>query len=138
MHTSSADNATVDVVTDRLSCAGGNLVHTAAKSSAFPALYVYKNLRAYALSFLNRFGLCTFPVGKPQPYYRCHSGDLYEVCMTKVLAWPAFQKIVFTMVIFTDFRNLLSLRPTTSCSRRFLLYRPSSRPVGFFCSYREP
>jgi len=35
--------------------------------------------RAYALSYYNPYALCTFPVGDAQPYYRCHSGDLYEV-----------------------------------------------------------
>ena len=35
---------------------------------------------AYALSYYDPYNLCTFPVGKPEtPYYKCHSGDLYEV-----------------------------------------------------------
>lgn len=31
------------------------------------------------MSYYNPWDLCSFPVGQPQPYYRCHSGDLYEV-----------------------------------------------------------
>ncbi|KAF5372235.1 hypothetical protein D9758_005062 [Tetrapyrgos nigripes] len=73
-------NATTNVDTDRtLTCAGVNLIHAAAKSRAFPSMYVYNMLHGYGLSFFNPFGLCTFPVGEPQPYYRCHSGDLYEI-----------------------------------------------------------
>ncbi|THU95962.1 alpha/beta-hydrolase [Dendrothele bispora CBS 962.96] len=73
-------NATVSVDTDRtLTCAGVNFAHAAAQSNAFPAFYVYNMHHAYGLSFFNPFGLCTFPVGQPQPYYRCHSGDLYEI-----------------------------------------------------------
>ncbi|EEB97797.1 hypothetical protein MPER_02810, partial [Moniliophthora perniciosa FA553] len=42
--------------------------------------YVYMMRRAYGLSFFNPHAFCSFPVGKPeQPYYACHSGDLYEV-----------------------------------------------------------
>lgn len=40
---------------------------------------------AYALSFFDPYDLCTFPVGHIQPYYRCHSGDLYEVSFSKFL-----------------------------------------------------
>jgi carboxylesterase type B len=42
--------------------------------------YYYNNLRAYALSYYDPYTSCTFPVGKPNtPYYRCHSGDIYQV-----------------------------------------------------------
>jgi hypothetical protein len=42
--------------------------------------------RGYALSYYNPYGLCTFPVGNSEPaYYRCHSGDLYEVCLILAL-----------------------------------------------------
>ncbi|ESK91554.1 putative carboxylesterase from carbohydrate esterase family ce10 [Moniliophthora roreri MCA 2997] len=74
-------NATINVYSDAMFvCPAAELVNTAVKSSAFPALYVYMIRRAYGLSFFNPHGLCSFPVGKPeQPCYACHSGDLYEV-----------------------------------------------------------
>jgi len=73
------DNATIQAATDRMVCPGNNLAHAIANASTFPAFYVYHNHRAYGLNYLNPYGLCSFPVGHPQPYYRCHSGDLYEV-----------------------------------------------------------
>ncbi|KAL0581782.1 hypothetical protein V5O48_000259 [Marasmius crinis-equi] len=73
-------NATANVFGNLvLTCPAEQMVATAAKSGAFPALYVYTMRRGYALSFFNPHGLCSFPVGKPQPYYICHSSDLYEV-----------------------------------------------------------
>ncbi|KAF5366642.1 hypothetical protein D9757_011882 [Collybiopsis confluens] len=73
-------NATVSAYTDwSLTCPAENMIASASKSGAFPALYVYSMQHAYGLSFFDPFELCTFPVGMPQPYYRCHSGDLYEV-----------------------------------------------------------
>ena len=40
--------------------------------------------RGYPLVFLNRHGLCSFPVGHPEvPHYVCHSSDLYEVFGTQ-------------------------------------------------------
>ncbi|PYH92684.1 hypothetical protein BO71DRAFT_279382, partial [Aspergillus ellipticus CBS 707.79] len=42
--------------------------------------YYYQNNRAYALSYYDAYTLCTFPIHHPEsPYYRCHSGDLYQV-----------------------------------------------------------
>ncbi|CAI7584297.1 unnamed protein product [Penicillium palitans] len=42
--------------------------------------------RTYALSYLNPWGMCSFPVDHPEvPYYKCHSGDLYEVFGTYYL-----------------------------------------------------
>ncbi|KAK7041570.1 hypothetical protein VNI00_009157 [Paramarasmius palmivorus] len=74
-------NATVNVDTlNGLTCPAEQLIAAAVSSNAFPSIHVYTMRRAYALSFLNRYGVCTFPVGEPDtPYYRCHSGDLYEV-----------------------------------------------------------
>jgi len=105
------DNATVNVETDQiLTCAGVNFIHAAAESKAFPALYVYNMLHAYALSYYNPFGLCSFPVGQPQPYYRCHSGDLYEVRVSRFLTSsigfePAPDR---SLVHITSLTNLLA------------------------------
>ncbi|KAJ7251279.1 alpha/beta-hydrolase [Mycena rebaudengoi] len=76
-----AYNATVSVFTDNsLTCGAENMITTAAATQAFPVLYVYSMERAYALSYYNPYDLCSFPVGNTEPaYYRCHSGDLYEV-----------------------------------------------------------
>ncbi|KAJ7074030.1 alpha/beta-hydrolase [Mycena amicta] len=74
-------NATINVFTDYLlTCPAESMITAAAKASAFPALYVYEMQRGYALSYYDPYNLCTFPVGEEEPpYYRCHSGDLYEV-----------------------------------------------------------
>ncbi|KAJ3743674.1 alpha/beta-hydrolase [Lentinula detonsa] len=73
-------NATIIAYTDWfLTCPAENMIAAASKSTAFPAMYIYSMQHAYGLSFYDPFDLCTFPVGDPQPYYRCHSGDLYEV-----------------------------------------------------------
>ncbi|KAJ7352026.1 alpha/beta-hydrolase [Mycena albidolilacea] len=74
-------NATVNVYTDNhLTCSAEEMITAAAKMHAFPSLYVYEMQRAYALSYFNPYNLCTFPAGNDEPlYYRCHSGDLYEV-----------------------------------------------------------
>ncbi|KAJ4470222.1 alpha/beta-hydrolase [Lentinula aciculospora] len=73
-------NATINVYTDWfLTCPAENMITAASNSNAFPAIYVYSMQHAYGLSFYDPYHLCTFPVGNPQPYYRCHSGDLYEV-----------------------------------------------------------
>lgn len=58
----------------------------AAATTSFNSLWVYEHQRGYALSYYDYYGLCTFPVGKPDtPYYRCHSSDLYEVFGTYYL-----------------------------------------------------
>ncbi|KAJ3755852.1 alpha/beta-hydrolase [Lentinula raphanica] len=73
-------NATIDAYTDYLlTCPAESMITVASKSAAFPALYVYSMQHAYGLSYYDFYDLCTFPIGDPQPYYRCHSGDLYEV-----------------------------------------------------------
>ncbi|KAJ7080081.1 alpha/beta-hydrolase [Mycena crocata] len=74
-------NASVNVFTDYLlTCSAETMITAAAAANAFPSLYVYNMQRGYALSYYNPYGLCTFPVGESEPpYYRCHSGDLYEV-----------------------------------------------------------
>ncbi|KAJ7087586.1 alpha/beta-hydrolase [Mycena belliarum] len=74
-------NASVSVFTDYLlTCPAEKVIVAAAASRAFPSLYVYEMQRGYALSYYNPYNLCTFPVGNTEPaYYRCHSGDLYEV-----------------------------------------------------------
>ncbi|EIM80392.1 alpha/beta-hydrolase [Stereum hirsutum FP-91666 SS1] len=73
-------NATVDVYSDYLlTCDNEDLITSAAASKAFPDIYVYQMQRGFALSYYNPYGLCSFPVGEPQPYYRCHSSDLHEV-----------------------------------------------------------
>lgn len=99
------DDATVDVYSDDLlTCDNEDLITAAAASKAFPNMfvpsfivspfsfpfcshltsflyvrYVYQMQRGFALSYYNPYGLCSFPVGEAQPYYRCHSSDLYEV-----------------------------------------------------------
>jgi len=73
-------NATINVYGDYLlTCPAETFINAAASSNAFPSMYVYEMQRAYGLSFYDPYELCTFPVGQSQPYYRCHSGDLYEV-----------------------------------------------------------
>ncbi|KAF9063200.1 Alpha/Beta hydrolase protein [Rhodocollybia butyracea] len=73
-------NATINAYTDSaLTCPAESMIASASDSKAFPAMFVYTMQHAYALSFFDPYDLCTFPVGHLQPYYRCHSGDLYEV-----------------------------------------------------------
>ncbi|KAF7375397.1 Carboxylic ester hydrolase [Mycena sanguinolenta] len=74
-------NATIYVYTDwLLTCPAEEMITAAANADTFPSLYVYEMQRAYALSYFDAYDLCTFPVGNIEPpYYRCHSGDLYEV-----------------------------------------------------------
>jgi hypothetical protein len=74
------DNASQSIVTDSfLTCPGTAWTSAAAAHSVFPSMHIYSMHRAYGLTFFDPFDLCTFPVGAPDtPYYRCHSGDLYE------------------------------------------------------------
>ncbi|KAJ6531022.1 carboxylesterase [Mycena capillaripes] len=74
-------NASISVFTDNLlTCSAEEVITAAAAAHTFPSLYVYEMQRGYALSYYNPYGLCTFPVCNAEPpYYRCHSGDLYEV-----------------------------------------------------------
>ncbi|KAJ7607157.1 alpha/beta-hydrolase [Roridomyces roridus] len=74
-------NASVNVYTDNaLTCPAEEMITAAAAAKTFPSLWVYEMQRAYGLSYFNPYGLCSFPVGEAEPpYYRCHSGDLYEV-----------------------------------------------------------
>jgi carboxylesterase type B len=74
-------NATVNIGTDTdIVCYAMEFVNAGAPSDAYKSLWVYAHQRAYALSYYSFYDLCSFPVGKPDtPYYRCHSGDLYEV-----------------------------------------------------------
>ncbi|EED23401.1 carboxylesterase, putative [Talaromyces stipitatus ATCC 10500] len=79
-------NATVNIGTDgMIICHVLEFIDAATtsapkSSNAFTSLWVYTHQRAYALSFYSFYDLCTFPVNEPDtPYYRCHSGDLYEV-----------------------------------------------------------
>jgi len=73
-------NATVNALgLASLSCPIETFVNAAKESGAFPALHFYSLNRAYGMPWFNPFGLCTFPVGPDVPYYRCHSGDLYEI-----------------------------------------------------------
>ncbi|KAI4523882.1 alpha/beta-hydrolase [Schizophyllum commune Loenen D] len=74
-------NATINVHTmQHLTCHAEEFITAAASSGAFPSIHVYNMHWAYALSYYDPYNLCTFPVGKPHtPFYKCHSGDLYEV-----------------------------------------------------------
>lgn len=79
-----AYNATVNICTDgEIICHVLEFVDASAtttNSNAFKSLWLYTHQRAYALSFYSFYDLCTFPINEPDtPYYRCHSGDLYEV-----------------------------------------------------------
>lgn len=80
-------NASVDVVSDLiLTCYGSQFASVGAATNAFESMHVYILERAYAMSYYNWYDLCTFPVGEPDtPYYRCHSGDLYEIFGTYYL-----------------------------------------------------
>ncbi|OJD29432.1 carboxylesterase [Diplodia corticola] len=82
-----AYNASISIVSDLvLTCGGSQFASVGAASAAFEAMWVYSLERAYALSYYNWYDACTFPVGEPDtPYYRCHSGDLYEVFGTYYL-----------------------------------------------------
>ncbi|KAL1638684.1 hypothetical protein SLS58_008716 [Diplodia intermedia] len=82
-----AYNASISVVSDAtLQCDGSAFASVGAAAAAFESLWVYSMERAYGLSYYNWYGACSFPVGEPHtPYYRCHSGDLYEVFGTYYL-----------------------------------------------------
>lgn len=74
-------NATVNVASDSLLTGPGvQVARVGAASYSFDQMWIYRMERAYALSYYNPWGLCSFPIGQPEvPYYKCHSGDLYEV-----------------------------------------------------------
>ncbi|KAI5481310.1 hypothetical protein MNV49_004932 [Pseudohyphozyma bogoriensis] len=98
-----AYNQTINVFTTmHLTCPGQQVIHAAYESGAFKDMYLlssfplrsifhspipqpsyyYSNTRAYGLGWFDAeaYNLCTFPVGSPTtPYYRCHSGDVYQV-----------------------------------------------------------
>lgn len=78
---SSVYNASVHIGTESgIVCPGTELYQISAAARAFKSQWQYAHQRAYALSYYDFYDLCTFPVGEPDtPYYRCHSGDLYEV-----------------------------------------------------------
>ncbi|KIK54212.1 hypothetical protein GYMLUDRAFT_177628 [Collybiopsis luxurians FD-317 M1] len=79
-------NATINAYSDfLLTCPAESMISSASGSNAFPALYVYTMQHAYGLNHLDPYGLCTFPTGHIQPYYRCHAGDVYEVFGTYYL-----------------------------------------------------
>lgn len=82
-----AYNASISVSSDfTLTCGGSQLASVGAASASFESMWVYNMERAYALPWYNPYGLCSFPVGEPDtPYYRCHSGDLFEVFGTYYL-----------------------------------------------------
>ncbi|KAF4544022.1 Carboxylesterase [Lasiodiplodia theobromae] len=82
-----AYNASISVSSDfTLTCGGSQLASVGAASASFESMWVYNMERAYALPWYNPYGLCSFPVGQPDtPYYRCHSGDLFEVFGTYYL-----------------------------------------------------
>ncbi|QKX53708.1 uncharacterized protein TRUGW13939_00788 [Talaromyces rugulosus] len=76
-----AYNNTINAYTTaHLTCPGEQFIQAAHEANAFKSYYYYNNLRAYALSYYDPYTSCTFPVDKPNtPYYRCHSGDIYQV-----------------------------------------------------------
>ncbi|KAL1986580.1 hypothetical protein VTN96DRAFT_6158 [Rasamsonia emersonii] len=84
---SSVYNASVNIATDTIIlCYAMEFVEAGVAADAYESLWVYLHQRAYGLSFYDYYDLCTFPVGKPEtPYYRCHSGDLYEIFGTYYL-----------------------------------------------------
>ncbi|KZV71090.1 carboxylesterase [Peniophora sp. CONT] len=73
-------NASQSVDTDHfLTCDGVAWTGAAASHKVFPEMYIYSIKRAYGLPFFDPFDLCTFPVGEEgTPYYKCHSGELFE------------------------------------------------------------
>ncbi|PYI01311.1 carboxylesterase [Aspergillus sclerotiicarbonarius CBS 121057] len=84
---SSPYNATVHVDSPAgMTCYSKEFAEAGAASHSYESLYVYLHQRAYGLNYYDWYNLCTYPVGKPEtPYYRCHSGDLYEVFGTYYL-----------------------------------------------------
>ncbi|KAH8704918.1 putative carboxylesterase [Talaromyces proteolyticus] len=90
-HYPSVYNATINLATDTvILCYSTEFIEAGSSPvgnpNAFTSLWVYEHQRAYALPFYSFYGLCSFPIGKPNtPYYRCHSGDLFEVFGTYYL-----------------------------------------------------
>ena len=82
-----AYNATVNVATNAfLTGPAIQVARVGAASYSFDRMWIYTMDRAYALSYLNPWGMCSFPVDHPEvSYYKCHSGDLYEVFGTYYL-----------------------------------------------------
>lgn len=76
-----AYNATISIASDyTLTCGASQFALVGAASNSFESMWVYNMERAYPAPFDNPYGLCSFPVGEPNtPYYRCHSGELFEV-----------------------------------------------------------
>ncbi|KAH8798695.1 alpha/beta-hydrolase [Flagelloscypha sp. PMI_526] len=91
-------NATINVVGDvSITCPLEAFVKAASATNALPKIYVYSLTRAYGMPWFNPFGGCTFPVNStepPPPYYRCHSGDLYDVFNTHhIFSQPVRNKV---------------------------------------------
>ncbi|KAH8798700.1 Carboxylesterase family-domain-containing protein [Flagelloscypha sp. PMI_526] len=79
-------NATLNVVGGIvITCPLEAFVKASSATKALPNIYVYSLTRAYGMPWFNPFGGCTFPTESsepPPPYYRCHSGDLYDIFNT--------------------------------------------------------
>ncbi|RAK97901.1 carboxylesterase [Aspergillus ibericus CBS 121593] len=86
-HYTTPYNASIHVVSPAaMTCYAKEFVSVGAAAHAYNRLYVYLHQRAYGLNYYDWYDLCTYPVGSPEtPYYRCHSGDLYEVFGTYYL-----------------------------------------------------
>ncbi|KAF3401238.1 Carboxylesterase 4A [Talaromyces pinophilus] len=146
---SDAYNATINIGTDGeiichvLEFIDASSTSTSSSSSsspkAFNSLWVYTHQRAYALSFYSFYDLCTFPIGKPDtPYYRCHSGDLYEVFGTyyifnqpvRVYADIAYTNAVQDM--WTSFAKTGNPNPDAE----YLRVREYGSSMDFFANFR--
>lgn len=138
-----AYNATINIGTDvEIICHVLEFIDVStsnSNSNSFKSLWVYTHQRAYALSFYSFYDLCTFPIGQPDtPYYRCHSGDLYEVFGTYyIFNQPVrvYADIAYTNAvqdIWTSFAKTGDPNPDAE----YLRVREYGSSMDFFANFR--
>ncbi|KAH7059116.1 Alpha/Beta hydrolase protein [Macrophomina phaseolina] len=137
-----AYNASIDIVSDiTLTCYGSQFASVGAAVGAFESMYVYSLERAYALSYYNWYDLCTFPVGQPDtPYYRCHSGDLYEVFGTYYLFEQPIrvaEDVYFTNAI-QDMWGSFARTGNPNVDKAYLEARDYNSTIELFSSWKWP
>ncbi|PSR82762.1 Carboxylesterase family-domain-containing protein [Coniella lustricola] len=135
-------NASIRAATDGfMTCAGAELAMIGAASWSYQSMWVYQHSRAYALSYYDFYDLCTFPVGEPEtPYYRCHSGDLYEVFGTYYIfdqPLRAPEDIFYTNAV-QDMWGSFARTGNPNVPSEYLKARGYESTIAFFANWTWP
>ncbi|KGO50346.1 Carboxylesterase, type B [Penicillium expansum] len=137
-----AYNATVNVATNAfLTGPGIQVARIGAASYSFDRMWIYKMERGYALSYLNPWGMCSFPVGRPEvPYYKCHSSDLYEVFGTYYLSDQPIRvddDVYYTNAI-QDMWASFARTGNLNVDKSYLIARGYNSTLEFFSNFVWP